>query len=162
MGNRKTTVPVTDLEKLEHATAIARSVITEARQVQKDLRATMHELADAVSKASADAYERQIVLQLRDATRVINEYVDKARKEAVALFNDTAKSLQQTMELSIVAAGLSAEKKLSDIAPTADAIITILRNAGNTASETLARPNVQAELGIKFRQEIERRVDGPQ
>lgn len=115
-GRRKP--ELTDLEKLQQATADARAATREAREAYKDLRGCMKDFEDLITHRSEEIYAAELRNQMEALLRILTSAVDQQKHAVIDRFMDGIKELQDLLVIINETMGEQIAERLEKAATT--------------------------------------------
>lgn len=143
---------LSDLEKLEQATAAAREATREAREAQKDLRGCMREFEELISKKASDLINSETRLGMEMMVKEINKNTDSAVKHTINRFDTCTKLLDNILSAVIDSNAIESLISLMQLtkvpmnASEAHVLIRTMRSAGEMARNRLDQSETRMTL----------------
>lgn len=142
---------LSQLEKLEQATASARAATREAREAHKDLRACMHEFEELIVLKATELIKSEMRFGMENVTRQINMNTDAGIRATINRFEMCTSVLQEICE------GLAKSQLLEELATVlqltklvevghAETLVRVMRSAAATAHQKMMESETRTTL----------------
>lgn len=131
-GKPRAGTEISEVERLEQATAAARQVIAEAREIHRDLRDTMDKTRRMIETEIQNHLENAVKDELRQGIGFIEQVVRDNRVIAVKKFHALTDALEDILKVSLLTA-ITVTKE--EVKSSGETLIDVHRHAVQKAIE---------------------------